>query len=156
MPENCRPIADYPWNQKKKHFVHILKLPALQPPRPKARELMKYIIWVPELRSHYYSDMNVNVNLESQPRAPTKIDRCSCLSYYVHVYWEDFKFGNSGYLKNITLPNSDKSEFLTQNYKCTCYQVARQKNGCIISSNYLVIIASQIYLNNTFISIAPS
>ena len=35
-------------------------------------------------------NVNVNINLESQPCAPTKMGGCRWLSYYVHVYWEDF------------------------------------------------------------------
>ena len=33
----------------------------------------------------------VTVNLESQPRVLTKIGSCRWLSYYVHVYWEDYE-----------------------------------------------------------------
>ena len=35
-------------------------------------------------------NVNVNKNLESNPRAPTKMGCCRWLSYYVHIYWEDF------------------------------------------------------------------
>ena len=46
-------------------------------------------------------NVNVNVNLESQPRVPTKFGRCSWLSYYGHVYWEDSWFRNSGCVSNF-------------------------------------------------------
>ena len=35
-------------------------------------------------------NVNINVNLESQSLVKTKMGRYRKLSYYVHVYWEDF------------------------------------------------------------------
>ena len=59
-------------------------------------------------------NMNViAVNLESQPCAPTKMGRYRLLSFYVHVYWEDFWFGMTvGMTKERTRCKIDLSLFL--------------------------------------------